>query len=426
MRPMGSSTTTNQIVPLDPHLCEALDAIGLGIVQAGQLDDFFERQHHLLAEMDYFICDNDLALHQQAQKLLDQLYRDFSEAQENASDTTAIKLSNLAFQFTQTVHLLTQNRQKQYFLGLPALDQLVVAGVAFLQQRADDVSVLSRSESAWQEVTEWASCFEQVRTELFQETLQSVESGFARIEAGFDELEAWENDQGDLKEAISYLKYGGELVEPLTPWRSQQRSFIPLVGEKLRAWASQECSEKKGKASLKKLEAYWSTQRHRLFVPLKQQDDLITAIDQTLERLRHQPENRWETYLELETDFRALQQHRFDLNVCQDTAYIEIAQILRAAWLGGIPAFQLLSLADSCPDALPGDLGPIIRQAVLDHLRGPQPDRLLEALEAVLEQSEAEKPVVLPFSTRPPRSSKPRVTARLPGQNGPAWTQVLT
>ncbi len=368
-------------------MVDLVEALANGLEPGEGLNAFLEEHQNLLGSMDYFVCENDQALHGRAQETLSQLYVTLTNFAGGACPSTAHRVGVLAFRLARQVRQLEVNRRRTYFVDIEPVDALLVAGVACCQGRAAKQAVLRRLAPAAAEVEVWGEVFEQWQEELTSRQVASLEKGFLELTGALGQLERDPTSSSGL----SRLRSGAQKVARLRVWEAElmgvEPSAIPLVGEVLHQSLDepQECL-----LLLEELEDYWQDQPAQTLLPLQTREVLLNTIEENLRCFRRELELGRDLYsavFQLEASFAALEHATLDPQRAEGTSYERVVQVLVAAWQKGVPDLSLRNFARSVAEEGPGSL---LRATLFHYLRERDPDYLVAALEHYLDLAEAE------------------------------------
>lgn len=389
--------------PLPPLYVATINAAERG----GVSDDLLEAWHdyeqqtrqQLGAQSEYVLSEEDAALQQHLPLQLQQAataVRDGAAA-EALMDTLA--------ELAQNLDRFFELRRQQFFVSIPALDQLLCAGVATVQGRAKEGAVEGRLHPAAQAVGALEQRYQEIEEELPREVQEAVDRGFEQVERGFGLVESWLDGAGRdaLEEALFRLKSGGELLDHIVAWfteaeeRSAAESAVPIVGPllgPLRRSFEPALLALLRDQKLPELVQFWGESAATMPVCPAALEEVFPAIDETLGELEElleqdsvEEQPLWQSLERLESLFAELKEQRLPVEELMQSGYAPEASLLLTALHGGVPDLVLRRAAASMQDpqapSFIGELG----QRLQAYLSSADELLLLDGLAALADEA---------------------------------------
>lgn len=367
-----------QIVPLPPALAQLLDELPNG---PGNWADWKTRLERELAQ--FTLNEAEAERLRLAQAQLETLDGHIQAGQARPA-------AEAAFILFRELHRFRGLRESNRQSSIEPLNQLLVAGLAVLQGRAEPSLLTTFRAPALAEVDRLVECFKAGESELPEEVRRAILTGIDRLGSGFAAL-----DGEDLQAALVGLAQGGSLLAHLQSWeRELEQSlhgYVPVVGSQVQELlaeleqgpADPELLSDWTRHHWPALAAFWRTNRDRLLVNLTARGQLLPRLDQALERLRGLesavPSAQARQLEELESLFAELAENALDLAPLDSNPHRWMGDLALAALADGVPAFHLAATAEALERDGISEFG----QAFKDHLQGDSRG-LVDALEAYL------------------------------------------
>lgn len=377
-----------EIVHLPPTLVPFLDALAhTGTDHGEELEGFeagladLERwlAHHggfnLHAE-EALELENLAVLHEQVRAAL------ANEGKQSILDALVPPL----YQAIQLMDRINKRREQPHFSPLPAINEAIMAGAAFLQKRAQPEAVAARLAILGEFYRQTRQRYRSVKARLRAEVVAELDFAFAHLKAAWEAasaaLEA--GDRNSLHDALAQLKEAGDLVNFLVEWDRQDRErlnerhrrfnipngagqVLELGLESARTFERTQWergTRNLTEVTLPDLRAFFAASQARLVLPVESRLYLIEGVEQALDGV--------------ESALQAMNDHSLPAEVALDgleaaleelsAAFTELeAHVPRAGHLQG-------TLAGAYWEAMVGALGgtvPVV--ALLDLLQSNNP-----------------------------------------------------
>jgi len=407
-----------EIVHLPPTLVPFLDALAhIGTDHAQELPTFeagladMERwlAHHgafnLHAE-EALELENLAVLHEQIRAALDQ------PGKQAILDALVPPL----YQAIGLMDKINKRREQPHFSPLPAVNEAILAGAAFIQGRGRPEAVAARLAILGEFYRHTRQRYRSVKARLRPEVVEELDFAFAHLRAAQNAAEAAladENKQA-LHDALAQLKEAGDLVNFLVEWDRQdrerlrqrhQRFNIPngagqvleLGLESARAFDRSQWARgtrSLTEVTLPELRGFFQASQARLVLPVEARLDLIEAVEHALEgveeALHAMPERETQDALdglegaleELSRAFSELEAQVPPVAHLQGTLAGAYWEAMVGALGGTVPIVALLDLLQSRP--APVEWEPVVRH-LRDYVAGGEPADLQLAALALAE-----------------------------------------
>ena len=372
--------------PLPQPLVELVNALTYepSTASLDAFDEFvIEIESRIEEESDHFVSPRDQMCFEQLGERFEQLLELVEEAPAGASPEYALKVGEAAFAFNRRFLEYQSLRRRTYFVELPELDRLLVVGAAALQGLSDYESVEGRAPKAATSVLALYELFKDRRPLLKAEVCQALVVGFDLLSEGFDLL----HHEEQLEAALAKLKAGGDVVSHLVRWErslmASQVCAVPGVGAELAALVKGETEPGAVKKILPQLEEAWARARKFLFIPVADWDEAVFQVETAMEGLRSGEEPEL-SVSRLEEAFLWIQQRTLQLKMADESAHRDLAHLLTAAAMGGVPDVMMVHASQQLAAK------PEVVESLEEFCRSRNPRPLVEQVERLLREAESE------------------------------------
>lgn len=222
-----------ELTHLPPDWVEILNEMAFARAPLGSDDERFEsvlvnlRSWHEF-ESGYSVNAAELQELDNLKFLIDEIENAYASG-EPAADLEF--LAPRLFQIVRLMESIQDLRARAHYSGQPLVNDLVLAGAAFIEGRAEERALPDRVERlrVWKDQL-WLG-YEEFAPGLGEQACQDLERGFAMIEEGLDEIEQAESlkNPAQLKPSLARLVDGASLLKYLVEFRF--RSLEALSGQ---------------------------------------------------------------------------------------------------------------------------------------------------------------------------------------------------
>lgn len=393
--------------PLPRLFVDILNHFGTDLFEEVRLDwiDYrIQTEESLRVHSDFILSREDGLLQQNLPLQLAELDQMLSQEQLDTS-----LLMRRMVELAAGLETFYQARAREYFVAVPALDQLICAGIATLQKKAHEDAVARRLPLAALAVDELQRCFEDLKEGLPEEIRKAVFHGFQTVREGFALTEVWLEEPRDenLEQALFRCKGGGDLLSHLVHWLAefdksdQKEAATPIIGplfSLLDRDFSPEIVAHLRDEKLPELIEFWEESAATLPVYPELLEALYEPIADTLSRLQDLLEldpvesEVWRELEQLEGLFAELRSQKLPLEELLESSFGPEASLVVAALHGGVPDLVLANAAREM--STPGAPEAMVKLG--SHLARYLEERdPLTLLLALTELAEAEQLVVL-------------------------------
>lgn len=322
-----------------------------------------------------------------------------------------------AFRLSACLERLRRERESGTFVKLPALDALLVAGMAALQARGSRDAVLARLAPATAEIQR---CYETLKAgadQLPAEVVEALSSGFDALNEGMKAFGLWAVTADDqvLEGGLADLAAGGQLVSHLAQWERE-------VAEQMRFPRTVPQSWDEAREALESWSAWWRKARSRVFLPAARVEARVASVDQALDACLRALEKGTaleEPAARLCDAVDRLEEEALELGHAAGTTLEPLAQMLAAAVWRGVPRLVLDDLVAQLR-AQATERGEWLAARVAS---GEQLE-LLRGLEAVLGWAQEELEEAAPRNTIAAPASPPATSTAAPIRMGLRFSRV--
>lgn len=372
-----------QALPLE--LVELLDRLYLG----ERSEELFELWSGFRAQksdglevlFDFSISDEELHLQENLGSQFEQLDRMVESALNDQ-----LELGTLFREMAElcgAIDAFEEGRFRRHFLALPALDQLLCAGVATAQGRGSLGAVWSRLAPARQAVEELKETSRDLADLLPREVREAIDHGLKITAGGFESAQEYlkSEDPELLEKALFQWKSGGEILSELVDFLvdvqrrdQEEQPATPILGELFSA-IENDFSEAVQllffEDRLPEFLDFWDHQAASLPVEPAVLEELFPRIEELVEELRGlfeieeiDHEGLIDLLARVDEAFEELRRRRLPMERLYSSSFEPEVELLVGALKGTVPQLVLESAAATMakPEA-----PPLIRE-LSDHL----------------------------------------------------------
>lgn len=406
------ATEAMEPIHLPPNLVPYLDALALKQADPESEREGFEAaladiESWIEFESGYTLDDEESGHFENLRVLLESLYAALEQEDRQQ------QLDQLVPPLYQTVALMERinaRRERPRYSSQPAVNDLLVAGAAYLQKRATPEAVMARLERLEAYVRVLRHAYKGARIRFNPEVIQALDTGLEHLRQGMQQAQAHLETGGDpFQDSLASISDGAELMQSLIEWQRQdeqrlaernRRFAIPLVGASLQNTLDMgrgmpRSQWRRGvkhllETVIPSLEKYWNQGQLRVFVDPLQRADLLDAISEGIEELKLAVEQLIDEAVPPEQAVEACEaalEHLSDCFLACDQASLPYAH-LRGTTAGAYLEVIVGALNQTMPIVAftelfhetqpPDEWNPIVA-AMLDYARDANPDHLFKA-----------------------------------------------
>ena len=298
-----------ELILLPPNLVPYLDALAMPQQKpAAEVDRFRQSLASLRGWLDFqnsfSVNDEELSELENLGVLLDEIEQNLSLKNRQAQLDAIVPAVYKVVGIMETVN---RRRDVARFSPQPAVNDLILAGAAYTQGRAEDRAIVDRLDRLQEFFSNLRQEFRGAKARLRPEVVQSLEVGIEGLKKGMERArEAVDHqDRLALHDSLAEISEGAEIAQSLVEWQRQDqerlkvnypRFHIPVVGAMLGSYleAAKELPKEtwdRGlgrlyKEELPKLFLFWKISEKKMYLLPEERAANIERVEASLELLR--------------------------------------------------------------------------------------------------------------------------------------------
>ena len=392
------------VQPLDPVLVKLIDSVDLGGPDRKSGERWLRRSTEYRSVIglssDYSLNENEAKRLAELPGLLNELDRCVEDSLQGRCDAETLLGASIRF-FTRYSEMIA-DREETFFVEIPVFDQLLCAGKAVLEGRAEPQAVSNRLEGCEKESGRLRALYSP-HAQSFPEPFQtSMEEGFELLSGAFELLHAY-GDTGDsqtLDQGLTKLNRGGQMVavfpNAVREMQREHRRHIPLIGsllETLEVDPSAEYWELLQNEGLPELRQLWEEKDDGWLLPPDEAEPLLEEVSAALDDFEDalpsfssNPAAFWDAVNRLENGFKEIRANSMPVQNVLDSSLGPEAALILALLEGKAPDYAAKTAIQAMRAGDVPDFISELADGLDEYLESKDKIILLEMLQLLLEQ----------------------------------------